>query len=128
MLLIDSSSIVKFFSKETGWEKVKNYIAESLTIQLAIVELSSALSKKVIKKEMAENTALEFIKEYSEKAILLDQRLYIDSAFKISISKSIPVYDSFFIAAALDEGYDLVSSDEKQMKVARSLGIKVINC
>lgn len=128
MLLIDSSAIVKFFSRETGWEKVKNYIAEALTIQLAIVELSSALSKKVMKNEVQENTALEILNEYSEKAILLDQRRYINSAFKLSINRNISIYDSFFIAAALQEGCDLVSCDEKQMKVAKSLGIKIVNC
>ena len=99
MLLIDFSVIVKFFSREDGWEKVKGYIAESLTIQLAIVELSSALSKKVLRGDVDENIALEILEEYSKKAILLDQARYIDSAFKLSITKNITIYDSFFIAA-----------------------------
>ncbi|MGD0729218.1 MAG: type II toxin-antitoxin system VapC family toxin [Candidatus Micrarchaeaceae archaeon] len=128
MLLIDSSAVVKFFSKEPGWENVREHIAEALTIHLAIIELSSALSKKFLKGEIEENTALEILEEYSEKAILLDERSYINSAFKLSTSKNITIYDSFFIAAALQEGCALVSCDEKQIKVAKALGIKVVNC
>lgn len=128
MLLIDSSAIVKFFSREQGWEKARSYVAESATIYLAVVELASALLKKTLRNEIEESTALEFLKEYSEKAIMLDQTRYINSAFRISISRNITIYDSLFIAAALQEGYDFVSCDEKQIKVAKSLGLKVINC
>ena len=128
MLLIDSSAIVKFFSKETGWEKVKNYISESLTIKLAIAELSSALSRKVRKNEMKENTALEFLDDYSANAILLDETKYVSYAFKLAIARNISVYDSLFITVAAQEGYDLVSCDGRQIRVANSIGVKTINC
>ncbi len=128
MLLIDSSAIVKFFSKEDGWEKVEGYIAESLTVQLALVELPSALHKKVIKKEMEEDIALELLKGYIGSAITLDQKQYMGSAFRIAVGKNISVYDSVFLAAALHEGLDLLSCDEKQLNVARSLGIRTVNC
>jgi len=128
MLLIDSSAIVKFFSKEPGWEEVTKYIADSLTLSFAIVELSSALLKKVIKNELQIDVAMKLVNEYSECAILLNQNKYIRTALKIAISNNLAIYDSLFIAAALDEGYDLASVDGKQLKVAKNLGIKVIKC
>jgi predicted nucleic acid-binding protein len=33
-----------------------------------------------------------------------------------------------FIAAALETGYDLVSSDDRQLKVAQSLGVRTVKC
>lgn len=126
MLLVDSSTIVKFFSQEPGWEKAKDYVAEASTIQLAIVELASGLRKKVLKNELSAEVALGYIKDYSDSANFLDERKYAVSAFDISIKRSIPVYDCFFIAVALAEGFDLVSSDENQLRVAEELGIKIL--
>lgn len=128
MLLIDSSAIVKFFSKEPGWEEVTKYINSSLTLSFAIVELSSGLLKKVIKKELQHSVAEQLINGYSESAILLSQNKYISTALNIAIINKLAIYDSLFIAVALDESYDLVSSDKKQLRVAKSLGIKTIRC
>lgn len=128
MLLIDSSAIVKFFSKEPGWEEVTKYINSSLTLSFAIVELSSGLLKKVVKNELQRPIAEQLINGYAESAILLNQNRYISTALSIAIINKLAIYDSLFIAAALDEGYDLVSSDKKQLKVAKGLGIKTIRC
>lgn len=128
MLLIDSSAIVKFFSKEPGWENMGENISRSVTIQLAMVELSSALLKKVMQKEMSIEKAIEYVTRYGDNAVLLDQRSYTEAAFKIAVGRNISIYDSFFIAAAIAEGYDLVSCDQRQIRAAKSLGVKVIEC
>lgn len=128
MLLIDSSAIVKFFSKEPGWDSIGKYMETSVTLSFAIVELGNALLKKMKKNELDIKTAIELVRGYSDSAILLDQNNHIDTALKIAFVKNLAVYDSLFIATALDEGYDLVSCDAKQIKAADELDIKTIKC
>lgn len=128
MRLIDSSSIVKFFSKEEGWEGVEQHIAEAITLNMAMVEFANALRKKIGKNEVSRADAMHFLDEYSLKAFVIDQNAYLGQALEISISKGTSVYDSMFIAAALRDGYDLVSSDDKQLRVASELGLKTIKC
>ncbi len=127
MLLIDSSAIVKFFSKEDGWEAVTEYIGSSLTIPLGPVELGSALLKKVRKGEIRMEVAVELLSEYSKNAVLVEQSKHLGTALEIAISNNLAIYDSLFLAAALDEGHDLLSFDNKQIKVAKSLGIKTVS-
>jgi predicted nucleic acid-binding protein len=128
MLLIDTSAIVKFFSKEPGWEGTAKHVANSLTIPLAAVELGSALLKKARKNEIAQDTAIELLNGYLESAIFVDQNKHLGTAVRIAIKADLAIYDSLFIATALNEGYELASCDEKQIKVANGLGIKTIGC
>ncbi|MEJ2781337.1 hypothetical protein WIW89_10745 [Stygiolobus sp. CP850M] len=47
MRVIDSSSLVKFFSKEKGWEKVAEIITEGImTLDLSIKEVANTMWKK----------------------------------------------------------------------------------
>lgn len=128
MLLIDSSAIVKFFSKEPGWETLAEYMASSLTLPLALVELGNALSKKVTKGEIKVDAAIELLDSYSKNAVLIDEGRHLVPALKVAIGNKLAANDSLFIAAAIDEGYDLVSCDQKQIDVARKLGLKAIKC
>lgn len=124
MLLIDSSAIVKYLSKESGWQEVIGYVSEAHTIPLALVEISNALLIKCKKKEISSNVAAELTEEYSRSAVLVDQDSQIANAFKIAFGNNLTIYDSLFLAVALRDGYDLVSCDRKQIKAAKDLGIK----
>nr|WP_252973015.1 hypothetical protein [Saccharolobus solfataricus] len=47
MRVIDSSSLVKFFSKEKGWEKVVEIISEGvMTLDLSIKEVATPCGKR----------------------------------------------------------------------------------
>ena len=128
MLLIDSSAIVKFFSKEPGWEGIEQHIASAVTIPPALVEVGSALLKKLAEREISRQIAAEILTEYSRTAILVNQNKYVPEAFKIAAENGTSIYDSLFIAVAVEEGYELVSCDKKQLKTASKLGIKTIRC
>lgn len=86
MPLIGSSAIVKYFSKEPGWQAVEWYISISSTVPLALPELGNALLKKLSKKEIDEDTASKILEGYSSSAILLDQNKYLLTAFVIASS------------------------------------------
>jgi predicted nucleic acid-binding protein len=128
MQLIDSSSIVKYFSQEPGWEGVRQHLEKSMTLHMAMVELANALKKKVNKGILEKDAAIEVLRGYSTYADVIDQNPYLIQALEISLLKGSSVYDSMFIAAAIETGCDLVSSDDKQLKVARELGVKTTKC
>jgi len=54
-----------------------------------------------------------------------DQDKYLDVALEIALRR-IVVYDSLFVALALEEGLPLLTLDVGQRRVASSLGVKVL--
>ncbi len=128
MLLIDSSVIVKYVSREPGWQDAEKYVAEARTIHLALAELGNALLKKLNKKEIQPSTAANLLAEYSIRTILFDENKYLVTALDIALATKSAIYDSLFIATALEEGCDLVSCDKRQLDIANGLGVKTIEC
>ena len=95
---------------------------------MAMVEFANALRKKITRNEVTPEDAIGFLEEYSYKAAVINQNPYLTHALQISVSTGVSVYDSMFIAVALKDGYDLVSSDDKQIRIAKELGIRTIKC
>jgi predicted nucleic acid-binding protein len=113
---------------ENDWEAVDPYIDGAMTLNMSLVELASALRKKIASNLMEVKRAMELMEEYSLVADVIDQSRYLGRAIEISALHGTSIYDSIFIAAAIEIGCDLVSSDEKQLKIAEKLGIRTIKC
>ena len=126
MRVIDSSSLVKFFSKEKGWEKVAQIIEEGvITLDLSIKEVANALWKKILIGEMNENIAIKILSDLlkHEAMIIVNQDEYLIEAFKIANRNKITIYDSLFIALAKSKNLELVTSDIKQYEIAKNEGV-----
>jgi len=124
--VIDSSSLVKFFSKEEGWEKVAQIIKEGvITLDLSIKEIANALWKKILIGEMNENIAIKILYDLlkGEAIIIVNQDEYLIEAFKIANRNKITIYDSLFIALAKSKNLELVTSDKKQYEIAKNEGV-----
>ena len=129
MRVIDSTAIVKYFSREPGWEKVKQVLLEGVvTLDLSVKELANALWKKVVRNEMSYEVAQEIIRDMVEgKALRMEsQENYLVDAFKIAVEANITVYDALFIALAKKKELELVACDAAQAEAARKLGVKVL--
>jgi len=127
--VIDSTAIVKYFSREPGWEKVKQVLLEGVvTLDLSVKELANALWKKVVRNEMSYEVAQEIIRDMVEgKALRMEsQENYLVDAFKIAVEANITVYDALFIALAKKKELELVTCDAAQAEAARKLGAKVL--
>jgi predicted nucleic acid-binding protein len=125
--VIDSSSLVKFFSREKGWEKVAEVITEGvMTLDLAIKEVASALWKKVLRGEMKEEVAINILSDLIKREAMLfvKQDDYLIEGFKIANRNKITVYDSLFIALAKLNNFELVTSDKKQYEIAAKEGLE----
>jgi predicted nucleic acid-binding protein len=124
--VIDSSSLVKFFSKEKDWEKVAQIISEGvITLDLSIKEVANALWKKILIGEMKEDIAIKILSDLlkREAMIIVNQDEYLIEAFKIANRNKITIYDSLFIALAKSKNLELVTSDKKQYEIAKNEGV-----
>jgi len=130
--VIDSSAITKFLLKERGWEQVKGFLLERpYTLELAVKETTNAIWRRVILlTDISVEKAFIILNDLLElKKYLLrvePQNPYLSQALKIAIENKITVYDALFIAQALTKQAALISSDEKQCKLAESLNIETI--
>lgn len=123
MKIIDSSTIVKFFSTEPGWENLREIMNSPVTIELSIKELGNALWKKVNQRLFEKDSAIEVLTEFQRICKFFDQRNYVGRAFEIAVTHQITLYDALFIAAAVAENCELVTSDRKQAEISKELDI-----
>ena len=129
MRVIDSSALIKYFSREKGWEDVRRYMLEGvLTIDLAIKETLNALWRKIIKEEIMYETVVKLIKDLTKNRPfpLESQEQYLTDAFEIAVNNHITIYDALFIAVAKRRNLELITSDKKQADIAERLGVNTI--
>ncbi|MEM2955783.1 MAG: type II toxin-antitoxin system VapC family toxin [Nitrososphaerales archaeon] len=128
MRVIDSSALVKFFSREEGWDRVEEVILEGvMSFDLSIKEVVNALWKKVLNEEIEAKDAEEILKDLTKSEVIktLNQNDYMLGAFKIAVENKITIYDALFIELAKSTNNDLVTSDSKQAEIARKEGVKI---
>ena len=130
MIAIDASSLAKYILREENWEEVRKYLLkESCSLNLALAEVSNAIWKhnmlygKVSKKQA--NKMFKALEKLRDVVILEPFEKYLGNAVKIAVDKKITVYDALYIAQAKVIG-KLLTSDDRQRKIAKELGIDVI--
>lgn len=127
MIAVDSSVLLRYFSKEEGWEDAEEVIElGAVTLELAVKEVANGLWKKVLRGEMAKEDALRLILDLASGDIikLEDQSKYLEDAFDIAVRWKITIYDALFVALARGMRLELATCDERQGGVARGEGVK----
>ncbi len=103
MRVIDSSTLIKYLSREVGWKRAREIILGGvLTLDLAIKGVASALWKKVLRGEMSFEPTLKIVRDLVEgkQFPLESQEEYLAEAFEISVKSGVTIYDALFIALA----------------------------
>ena len=129
MRVIDSSSLVKYFSREEGWRKVREYLLEGVvSTDLVVKEVGNALWKKIIRGEMTLKIAQEILSDLAKGTAikLLDQKEHLAKALEIAVRNKITIYDALFIALAKNLNTELITSDTRQAKAAKKEGVETI--
>lgn len=129
MRAIDSSALIKYFSREEGWDRVRDLMRDGvITLDLAVKEIANALWKKVVRGEMEYRVAAEILRDIVEgKPFPIEkQDIYILEAFKIACENGITIYDSLFIALAKAKNLEIITSDSRQAETARKIGVKAL--
>jgi predicted nucleic acid-binding protein len=132
VIVIDSSSLVKYLLREKGWQHVEKYLLRGVvTLDHARKEVLNAiwkhyLVKKIIGRELAVELYNAFEKLLEGKVLLIEgEEQYIGRAFEIAMNYHLPLYDSLYVSQALRWG-KLLTSDSLQKEVSQNIGIDVI--
>lgn len=127
MKVIDSSSLIKYVSKEENWRKVEEHIKEGcITFDLAVKETANALVKKTLKSEMDLETAKEILNYVPRIVKITSQKEHLPKALEIAIKNKLPIYDALFMALSVNTNTPLLTSDMKQAETSKEYGITVI--
>lgn len=119
MKVIDSSALIKYLTREDGWENVEAYIREGcITLELAIKETANALIKKILKNEITTETSKKIIAQIPRIVKIMPQTEHLPKALEIAAKHRITVYDALFIALAADAKQPLITSDRKQAETS----------
>ncbi|MEM0027605.1 MAG: type II toxin-antitoxin system VapC family toxin [Ignisphaera sp.] len=133
MIVIDASALAKYLLREEGWRVVESYLLQPVySVDHVVKEVANAIWKhavlhRYISNDMALAIFSQLKKLIDEKIIIIEpQERYIDKAFSIALDNSISVYDALYIAQALENRRELLTSDSRQANIANKLGIKTI--
>jgi predicted nucleic acid-binding protein len=131
VIVIDASALVALFLRERGWEILKPYMKRGFSVDHVVKEFYNAVWKatyllKTLDHESARRV-LELFNSYIKNNLILEpEEKYVDKALNIALEAGIIVYDSLYIALALDKKTPLLTLDEKQRDTALKLGVKVL--
>ncbi len=138
---LDSSSLIKLYHQEEGSDLVMKTLSSDIRgiflSELAILEFRSALWKKIRKKEIEENAAIEVIKCFQNDVdnfqwILLQSDI-VESASHLLMkygNRGLRTLDSLQLAAALtlrDEECIFLTSDKLLHTLFKEERLKVFN-
>jgi predicted nucleic acid-binding protein len=131
VIVVDTSAVIAFFLKEEGWENLKPYMKRGFSVDHVVKEFYSAVWKamyllKTLDYESMQKV-LELFNSYIENNLILEpEEKYIGKALNIALEAGITIYDSLYIALALDKKTPLITLDRKQKDTALRLGIRTL--
>ena len=112
--------------------RVKGFLLEKpYTLELAVKEVANAIWRRVmLLRDISVGKAFIILNDLLElkKYLLIvePQTPYLSQALKIAIENKVTVYDALFIAQALAKQAVLITSDEKQCKLAENLNVETV--
>lgn len=130
MIVIDASSLAKYILREKNWKNVRDRLVDEVfSLNLALAEVSNAVWKHSVLygkiSEKQANKMFRVLEKLRDVVIFEPLERYLENAIEIAMNKIITVYDALYIAQAKEIG-KLLTSDEKQGKIAKELGIDVV--
>jgi len=125
---IDASALAKLLLKEEGWERVLEHLREgTVSIDLIVKEAANVVWRRTKGDAERAEPMLEALKELTEKTVRIeDERTHMDEAVRIAFSNNITIYDALYVSLAKTLKTPLITSDQRQAKIAEKLGIHTI--
>jgi len=127
-LVLDASIIIKWFTKEENRDKAiairKAFIENEIEIavpDLILYEISNALKHNPLFTSENVKEAIDSLLEIGIDIIIPIPET-IHRAIDIAFSSKISLYDAFYIALALDLGFDFITADKKLYEKTKEYG------
>jgi|GEM_PF-1707979 len=129
--IIDSSVLVKLFAKEENSEKafdiMKSHANEEIILvvpELIFMETLNALRYKRVKEHSLENVNRD-LWNFQLEIIYLDEFI-LGRAIKASLEYDLSIYDGIYAALSQIYGTQLITEDEKLLKIPNAVSLKDI--
>lgn len=130
MFVLDASALAKSFLDEAGSEEFRAWLSEALAKDMPLHAPHIAHSElgRVIQKECRDLKVAE-AKELHQAVFLGIDLMPLDRDHDATwdAAKGVTYYDAEYLGAALAKGAALVSADDRQLKAATKLGLKVLS-
>jgi len=131
VIVVDASALSAFILKEPGWEALSKYLTHSTSVDHVVKEVSNAIWKAYkVRNLIGKDIAIKLYKilksMINTNVILEPEEVFMDKAFEIALETGLTVYDSLYVALALERKLPLLTLDERQGKVAKEMGIEVV--
>ncbi len=130
MIVVDASALAAFILKEPGWRALSRYLKLGISVDHVVKEVLNAVWKTHTLRLIDTQDAAQLFRILMSMIgvnILLEPEIrYLDRAFRIALDNRITIYDALYIALAIEKKLPLLTLDEKQGNVARTLGVKTV--
>jgi predicted nucleic acid-binding protein len=122
--IVDSSVVAKWVIDEPGGEKARELIARDVFLRapdLIVSELANILWKKVIRGDLTAEKVAEqldnLLRDHIDVTVhLLPARILAQRASQIALETGRSVYDSLYLAAAVQARCRLITADERLVR------------
>jgi predicted nucleic acid-binding protein len=123
-VVIDASVAVKWFVPEPGSIAAAALLAAPIlrvAPDLLTAELGNILWKKVARKELSHSDALSIAAAFvSHVPLELRSSMnLLQGALEIAVHLRCPVYDGLYVGLAVDEGCQVVTADDRLVRLTR---------
>lgn len=116
-VVVDTSVAVKWFIREKGTEKALQILDQLTSFyapEIFFVEIDSALSKKVRRRELSIKDAFEKRQKFRRLPVkLIPYKEIEEFAFRLATEFSITLYDATYLATAIDNEATLYTADRR---------------
>jgi len=129
--VIDASALSAYLLREEGFEEIKKFIVEGVvSVGLVVKEVANAIllayRRGRIKLEEA-GRVFEALNSLLNVNVKIEgQEALLREAFDIALKHEATIYDALYIALARKRKVELISRDERQVKVAREVGVRTL--
>ena len=109
--VIDTSALMAFFYKETGWEAVAEYMPRSV---ISAVNLAEVIKIFIEYQEISKELAIEYVHKAVERVIPFDQQQAgITGELSILTRKyGLSLGDRACIATGISTGFPIITADK----------------
>ena len=125
--IIDSSVAAKWLLDEPGREKARQLISPNVFLRapdLIVSELGNIFWKKTVRGDLTNEKAAErldtILRDHIDVTVhLLPAKILAKRASRIALATGRSVYDSLYLAAAVQAGCRLITADERFVRAIK---------